>query len=80
MKIKLMTAVRAPVAALLVISLVVGLQACAQVKPWERGDLARSEMAWDPDPLASTLDAHIYFAKEASSGGSAAEGGGCGCN
>lgn len=50
-----------------------GLQACAEIKPWERGDLARSEMAWDPDPVAATMDAHMYFAKEASSGG-------CGCN
>ena len=75
-----MATVRLPAAGLLVITLVTGLQACAQVKRWERGDLARNEMAWDPDPLASTLDSHIYFAKEASSGGAASEGGGCGCN
>ncbi len=53
---------------------------CATVSPWQRGVLAKPEMGWSPDPLESTLDGHIYFAKEASSGGGSASGGGCGCN
>jgi hypothetical protein len=53
---------------------------CATVSPWQRGTLAKPEMSWSPDALESTLDGHIYFAKEASSGGGAAAGGGCGCN
>jgi hypothetical protein len=53
---------------------------CAEVKPWQRGDLAREEMAWQPDPMATSLQNHIYFSKEASRGGASTGGGGCGCN
>jgi hypothetical protein len=56
------------------------LVGCATVSPWQRGTLAKDEMSWAPDALESTLDGHIYFAKEASSGGGSAAGGGCGCN
>ena len=56
------------------------LTACTQVRPWERGYLARQEMAWEADPLESLLNDHIFFSKEASSGGNSAAGGGCGCN
>ena len=56
------------------------LTACAEVRPWERGYLARDEMAWDSDALERQLNDHIFFSKEASSGGSSAAGGGCGCN
>ena len=58
----------------------VNLTACTQVQPWQRGYLAREEMAWKTDPLESALNDHIFFSKEASSGGSSAAGGGCGCN
>ena len=56
------------------------LTSCADVKAWERGYLAKEEMAWDPDALESSLNDHIFFSKEASSGGNSAAGGGCGCN
>ncbi len=56
------------------------LSNCTQVRPWERGYLAKKEMAWQTDPLESSLNKHIFFSKEASSGGSTAAGGGCGCN
>lgn len=56
------------------------LTACTQVRPWERGYLAREEMAWDRDVLERQLNDHIFFSKEASSGGNSAAGGGCGCN
>jgi len=58
----------------------IALNACATVKPWERGVLAKKEMAWQLDPMASSLQGHIYFSKEGSSGGGQAAGGGCGCN
>jgi hypothetical protein len=32
------------------------------------------------DPLEAATDEHIYFSKEASSGGQGFGGGGCGCN
>lgn len=53
---------------------------CSTVKPWQRGTLAKPEMSWSPDPLETTLESHIYYSKEASFGGTAAAGGGCGCN
>ncbi len=56
------------------------LWGCTTVQPWERGDLAKIEMAWDPDPMKSALRDHIYFSKEGSSGGASSGGGGCGCN
>jgi hypothetical protein len=32
------------------------------------------------DPIEAAADEHIYFSKEASSGGQGFGGGGCGCN
>lgn len=59
--------------------LTLGLTACAPVQPWERGNLAKPQMASDPYPLQSALRAHNYGSREAAAGGSAAQGGGCGC-
>lgn len=57
------------------------LTGCASpVAPWERGVLARPEMALDPDPLESSLRQHVFFSKEAIGGGYGVGGGGCGCN
>jgi Domain of unknown function (DUF4266) len=50
------------------------------VRPWQREVLARSEMQLDADPLDAAIDEHLYFSKEASSGGRSFAGGGCGCN
>lgn len=50
------------------------------VQPWDRDLLARPDMEMVNDPLETGLDAHIYFSKEASSGGEGFAGGGCGCN
>ena len=57
-----------------------GLVACEAVPAYQRGDLARSEMGFDTDPLESRLSQHIYFSKEASTGGNGVAAGGCGCN
>lgn len=65
---------------LLLLGLLFMLTACTQVQPWERGQLSQDVMAWEPDPMKSSLDRHIYFSKEGSSGGGQAAGGGCGCN
>ena len=56
------------------------LAGCAGVQPWERDVLARPEMSLDNAPLDAAIDDHIYFSKEASSGGRGFGGGGCGCN
>ena len=50
------------------------------VEPWERDILAKDEMQLIADPLEVAIDEHIYFSKEASSGGRGFGGGGCGCN
>ena len=65
---------------LLLAFLVAILCACETVQPWERGSLAKDEMQWQTDLMESKLQEHIQYSKEASSGGSGAAGGGCGCN
>ncbi len=50
------------------------------VEPWERDVLAKEEMQLTTDPVEAATDDHIYFSKEASSGGRGFGGGGCGCN
>ena len=50
------------------------------VKPWNRDLLARPSMQWNADGVDAALDDHVYFSKEASSGGRTFGGGGCGCN
>ncbi len=56
------------------------LSACSSlgVKPWQRDLHARADM--QSAGLDTTIDEHIYFSKEASSGGRGFAGGGCGCN
>ncbi len=50
------------------------------VKPWQRGVLSQNEMLMESNALDLAFDEHIYFSKEASSGGQGFAGGGCGCN
>ena len=52
--------------------------ACTTVQPWERDLHARADM--QPNAHDAAIDDHIYFSKEASSGGRSFAGGGCGCN
>ncbi|MCS6240900.1 DUF4266 domain-containing protein [Shewanella baltica] len=68
--------------ALVAVTLIIGLSGCSNlgVQPWEKGQLARADMALDSEKLDLALDDHIYFSKEGSSGGRAFAGGGCGCN
>jgi len=65
---------------LLGIMLALGLSGCANVKPWERGYLAKPEMAFDADAAEARNLQHIYSSKEAARGGYGVGGGGCGCN
>ena len=50
------------------------------VKPWDKEILAKKSMQPVPDFFENFYDEHIYFSKEASSGGQSVGGGGCGCN
>lgn len=65
-----------------VVALITTLTACSGlgVKPWERGNLARPDMAVSEQALTDGLEDHTYFSKEATSGGRSFGGGGCGCN
>jgi len=70
---------------LLLMLILVSVASCShllpeEVKPWERGVLAREDIQLAPHPVQDGLDEHIYFSKEAASGGSGVGGGGCGCN
>lgn len=51
-----------------------------RVKPWERATLAGYAMRADRDPLQNALAEHIYFSREATTGGRGVGGSGCGCN
>ena len=66
--------------AIAVAAIALVLTACAPVRPWERGTLARAEMQFDPDPLQTGLYEQVYESKEAASGGTKTAGAGCGCN
>jgi hypothetical protein len=50
------------------------------VKPWQHDVLARKSMQLNRNPNVTAYNDHIYFSKEAASGGRTYDGGGCGCN
>lgn len=63
-------------------SVLVLMSGCASfgVKAFDRDLLARDEMRLDTNRVDAAIDDHLYFSKEASSGGRSYAGGGCGCN
>ena len=67
---------------LLLIIVLALLNGCSSmgVEPWERDLLAKKSMQPVPDYFDNFYDEHIYFSKEASTGGQSVGGGGCGCN
>lgn len=69
------------VQAIVVIVSTLCFSGCASigVQPWERDLLAKDAMALSNE-IDGSIDDHIYFSKEASSGGRSFGGGGCGCN
>jgi len=67
---------------LLIVVATLATSACSSmgVEPWDRDIMAKEEMQIPADPVEAAIDDHIYFSKEASSGGRGFGGGGCGCN
>ena len=63
-------------------TIMVLLSGCSSmgVEPWQRDLLAKPSMQPVPNYFDNFYDEHIYFSKEASSGGQGVGGGGCGCN
>jgi hypothetical protein len=53
---------------------------CANVKPWQRENLADYTMRSDRDPIGEGQAEHIWFSREEANGGAGVGGGGCGCN
>ena len=53
---------------------------CATVKPWQRETLSDPIMQPGRNPIATAQLDHVYFSREAASGGTTVGGGGCGCN
>jgi len=53
---------------------------CANVKPWQRENLADYTMRSDRDPVGDGQAEHIWFSREEANGGAGVGGGGCGCN
>lgn len=64
----------------ILVTILAALSGCANVKPWERGYLAKPEMSLDGDKADARFYQHIYTSKEAARGGYGVGGGGCGCN
>jgi hypothetical protein len=63
---------------LILSALIVGCS--TPVQPWQKGNLAKEDMAFDPDPLQTRFVEHTFHSKEGATGGLSVGGGGCGCN
>jgi hypothetical protein len=69
---------RLPISALILFLPLAG--GCATVKPWQRETLSDPIMQPGRNPIAAAQLDHVYFSREAASGGTTVGGGGCGCN
>ena len=56
------------------------LTGCENVKPWQRGTLADEAMSDGRNRGNIALNEHVWFSREAATGGRGVAGGGCGCN
>jgi Domain of unknown function (DUF4266) len=66
--------------AIVITTLMSGCSSITPVNAWEKADLAKPEMTFEADVLDAKFTDHIYFSREAATGGSGVGGGGCGCN
>jgi hypothetical protein len=62
------------------LALLSGCSLIEPVQPWEKQYLSKPEMTFEADKLEAKYMEHIFFSKEAASGGAGVGGGGCGCN
>jgi hypothetical protein len=68
------------VPALITLAAVFILTGCGHVSPWQRGTLADQTMRADRDLIGLAINEHVFFSREAATGGRGVGGGGCGCN
>jgi homoserine kinase len=73
-------AVAAAIALAAVLQCACSTASLARVRPWQRAALADDIMNPDRDPLGAAVSEHVYFSREAASGGRGVGGAGCGCN
>jgi hypothetical protein len=66
--------------ALAAAALQLGGCASMSMNAWDRDLLAQKTMKLVPYRIESSVDEHIYYSKEGSTGGLHVGGGGCGCN
>jgi hypothetical protein len=77
---RLRLVVIAALGAMAVLSSACSTTAALRVRPWQRAALADETMNPDRDPLGAAMSEHVYFSREAASGGRGVGGSGCGCN
>lgn len=65
---------------LLAVAVLLFASGCENVQPWQRERLADYTMRPDRDPLRAAQAEHVWFSREATTGGAGVGGGGCGCN
>lgn len=71
----------ASMALLITLTLALGGCSITEVKPWQKGTLAKDSMRFGgPNPMLKKYDESIYTSKESTKGGGGVAGGGCGCN
>ena len=63
-----------------ILILAAGAAGCANVRPWQRKSLADVTMRPDLEISARAMSEHMWFSREAATGGRGIGGGGCGCN
>jgi hypothetical protein len=80
--IRTVRARRRTLKALACVATALACTACTTIgpKPWQKDLMSRREMQIGAYALQTAAEDHIYFSKEASSGGRGFAGGGCGCN
>lgn len=71
---------RCVLATLLLVAIGVGLEGCATLAPWERGQLQQRCMQHSLDPLETAMDLHVHRTRESILGAAAGGGASCGCN
>ena len=65
---------------ILILSIIMSGCSTMGVKPWQRDLMAKRSMRPVTHPIVNSMETHIDYSKEASTGGQNASGGGCGCN
>jgi len=64
----------------ILVLLALSCTACTTLRPYERGVLQSTLMAYPADPLQAANDAHILTTRESMTGATGAGGSSCGCN